>query len=220
VRTTGEVPDLLRVEVPIGGRILVSADLRLTADATPAQTAAVGELSQAIEAWSGPGVLVFNGNLTAQAEELDKVLTAHPRLVDAIRAFAAGPGRRVVMLPGDRDASLAWASPNTAGPAEPHLQTPRDTVGQRCSAEVALALELAIETGAGLRQVRVEPGHRFDPLAAFVDPRNPGESPLSQHLRQQVVPSVLARGATDPSRGRFLVPVGPQMAAAAVPTPS
>jgi lysylphosphatidylglycerol synthetase-like protein (DUF2156 family) len=183
VSSTGDVPDLLRVEVPVGARILVSADLRLTSEVTPAQAAAVGELSQAIGAWSGPGVLVFNGNLTAQAEELGKVLAAHPRLVETIRAFAAGAGRRVVMLPGDRDAALAWKTPT-------------------CPAQVALALELVIETGAGRRTVRVEPGHRFDPLAAFVDPRNPGESPLSQHLRQQVVPSVLARGAGDPSRAR------------------
>jgi lysylphosphatidylglycerol synthetase-like protein (DUF2156 family) len=184
-----DIPDLLTVEVPVGARVLVTSDLRLTASPSLSQTASVTELSQAIDAWSGPGVLVFNGNLVAGAadREVDRILAAHPRLFAAVRAFAAGPGRRVVILPGDRDAALAWS----AGARRAACGT--------LAAEVALALELLVRTGAGVRLVRVEPGHRLDPLAAFSDPRNPGESPLAQHFREQLIPSVLARGAGDPT---------------------
>jgi lysylphosphatidylglycerol synthetase-like protein (DUF2156 family) len=186
---TADIPDLLTVEVPVGARVLVTSDLRLTASPSMSQTASVTELSQAIDAWSGPGVLVFNGNLVAGAadQEVDRILAAHPRLFAAVRAFAAGPGRRVVILPGDRDAALAWS----AGARRAACGT--------LAAEVALGLELLVRTGAGARLVRVEPGHRLDPLAAFSDPRNPGESPLAQHFREQLIPSVLARGAGDPT---------------------
>jgi lysylphosphatidylglycerol synthetase-like protein (DUF2156 family) len=184
-----EIPDLLTVEIPVGGRVLVTSDLRLTVSPSPSQTASVTELSQAIVAWAGPGVLVFNGNLVAGAAdgETDRILAAHPRLLAAVQAFAAGPGRRVVILPGDRDAALAWS----AGARRAACGT--------LAAEVALGLELLVRTGAGARLVRVEPGHRLDPLAAFSDPRNPGESPLAQHFREQLIPSVLARGAGDPT---------------------
>ena len=54
-------------------------------------------------------------------------------------------------------------------------------------------MELSIDTGAGLRLVRVEPGHNLDALSRFNDPRNPGESPYAQHIREELLPSVRRR---------------------------
>lgn len=188
------VADMVTVDVAVGGRVLVVSDLRLGAG-TPSppaatgagQTAAIAELVSAIDAWSGPGALVFNGNLVtapAGAGEARRTVTAvrtalaaHPRLVDAAKAFASGPGRRVLVLPGATDACLAWHDPARA------------EVARQLGAEVALSATLRIETGSGTRVVQVEPGHRLDPLAAFSDPRNPGESPLAQHLRNDVLPA-------------------------------
>ncbi|MDQ2724442.1 MAG: phosphatidylglycerol lysyltransferase domain-containing protein, partial [Actinomycetota bacterium] len=200
------VPDVVTLDVAVGGRVLVVSDLRLGdlrlgngTTSTPAapgtsQTAAVAELVSAIEAWSGPGALVFNGNLvtapSGAAESrrivstLRTALTAHPRLVEAAKAFAAGPGRRVLVLPGGTDACLAW---HDGAQAE---------VARQLGAEVAVSATLRIETGSGTRVVQVEPGHRLDPLAAFGDPRNPGESPLAQHLREDVLPAAAASQGT------------------------
>ncbi|MDQ6781944.1 MAG: DUF2156 domain-containing protein [Actinomycetota bacterium] len=199
---TTAVADQATVDVAVGGRVLVVSDLRLGTGATlpggadpPAQTATVAQLTSAIEAWSGPGALVFNGNLVTlpagaghatagQAPESKRVvsavrsaLTAHPRLVEVTKAFASGPGRLVLVLPGAADACLAW-----------HAGA-RDEVARQLGAEFALSATLHISTGGGTRQVQVEPGHRLDPLAAFCDPRNPGESPLAQHLRNEVLPA-------------------------------
>src|SRR5579872_2229232 len=56
------VADLLPVEVPLGGRVLVISDLHLGPVATPTSTTATTELAQTIDAWTGPGLLVFNGS--------------------------------------------------------------------------------------------------------------------------------------------------------------
>jgi lysylphosphatidylglycerol synthetase-like protein (DUF2156 family) len=193
--------DLVSVTVPIGGRVLVVSELHLTKDATSASTLASTDVAQAIDAWTGPGVLIFNGGcvelLASGAPDPRAALTAHPRLVATVREFAAGPGRQVLYLPGARDCRAAW---------DPGVQaTLRDLLG----AEIALAADLRIETGARTRAVRVEPGHRLDPLARFADPRNPADSPLGQHLICEVLPAV-AGTAANPSgaEGGWLVGLG------------
>ncbi len=188
-----EIPDLVTVDIPVGGRVLVLSDLHLTKDPSGGQTAALTEVAQSIDAWTGPGAIVFNGNLldapgpAGRAAAGADILAAHGRLVASVRTFAGGAGRRVFALPGARDPHLAW------------LPAAQQTLNTQMGAEIALTLELRIETGAGMRSVRVEPGHRFDPQAAFVDPRNRGESPLSQHLRDQVVAPPLDTGGRAPS---------------------
>jgi lysylphosphatidylglycerol synthetase-like protein (DUF2156 family) len=191
-----EIPDLLEVDVPIGGRVMVMADLHLTPDPTPGHLAAISEMAASIEAASGPGVLIFAGNLfdsptgapPSEPPDPAAVLGAYGRLAADIAAYSAGSGRRVVVLPGDRDVHLASAQPAQA------------VLRARLGAEIALAAELRIDTGAGLKTVRVEPGYRFDPLGAYRDPRNPLESPYARHIRDQVLPSVRRRtSAGEPS---------------------
>ena len=38
--------------------------------------------------------------------------------------------------------------------------------------------------------MHVEPGHRLDPSAAFIDPRDPNDRPLAQHLVREIGPSL------------------------------
>ena len=179
-----EIPDLAEVDVPVGGRMMVVADLHLTRDPDPGELATAVELATNIEAATGPGVLVFAGNLLAGlapgADPAD-VLSAHSRFVDAVARFAAGEGRRVIVLPGDHDIRLASSLPA------------QRTIRARLGAEMALAVELRISTGAGVRAVRVEPGYRFDRLSAYTDPRNPLDSPYAQHVRDDVLPSLRRR---------------------------
>jgi lysylphosphatidylglycerol synthetase-like protein (DUF2156 family) len=182
--------DLVTVSVPVGGRVLIVSELHLTRDATPASTLATTEVAQAIDAWTGPGLLVFNGDciemLAGGAADPRASLTAHPKLVASVKDFAAGAGRRVLYLPGTRDGRAAW-DPKVAAAL-------RDVLG----AEIGLAAELHIDTGAGPRIVRVEPGHQLDPLACFSDPRNPADSPLGQHLVCDVLPALGGTGPGSP----------------------
>lgn len=157
---------------------MVMADLHLTEDPGPTQLGAVGELVAAIEAATGPGVLVIAGDLFQSGADPRRSLAAHGRLVDAIRSYGGGRGRQVVVLPGDRDATLASSPPC------------REAIMAALGASVALAVDLSIETGAGVRRVRVEPGHNLDSLSRFEDPRNPLESPYAQHIRAELLPSV------------------------------
>ena len=177
----------------MGGRVLVVADLHLAPDPTPAQLAGSNELAAAIEASTGPGAVIVAGNLLAAGaagpapdavrHEVDTptVLFGHARLAAALEGYAAGRGRRVVILPGDRDAQLAWSEPC------------QEAIRGQLGAEPAMAVDLHIATGAGVRNVRVEPGHNLDALARFGDARNPGESPFAQHIRDELLPTVRRR---------------------------
>ena len=157
---------------------MVVADLHLTREPGTAETIAASEVAAAVEAATGPGVLVFAGNLFDSGADPKTALAAHPRLADDVAAYAAGPGRRVVVLPGDRDARLAWSGPCQA------------EVARRLGAELAFEAELDVSTGAGSRKVLVEPGHNLDHLSRFGDPRNPRESPYAQHIREELFPAM------------------------------
>ncbi|HEY1636209.1 MAG TPA: phosphatidylglycerol lysyltransferase domain-containing protein [Acidimicrobiales bacterium] len=181
-----EIVDELKVEVGLGGRVLVASDLLLGSSATPASASATTDLARAVEAWSGPGALIVAGNLfellvaepSDAAPDPRAALGAHPRLRTALRGFSAGEGRRLICLPGSRDARLAWDHA-AAG-----------AVSGELGAELALAVEVSLETGAGRRRVRVEPGHRLDPRHALADPRNPACTPVGHHLLADMLPAL------------------------------
>jgi lysylphosphatidylglycerol synthetase-like protein (DUF2156 family) len=160
---------------------MVVSDLHLSKDPRPADVLAVNEIASAVEAATGPGVLILAGNLFNSGVDPAQALSVHNRLAEDVAAYAAGPNRRVVILPGDRDSRLAWSGKCQQG------------VRDRLGAEISLAVELSISTGAGVRKVRVEPGHDLDPLTRRTDPRNPLESPFAQHVREEVMPGMRRR---------------------------
>lgn len=180
--TADLVPDVIRVDIPVGGRVLIVGDLQLEREATPSSESTSTELAQAVEAWTGPGALVFNGDLfellACEGGDPAEALVAHQKLTSAVKRFAVSEGRRVIVLPGSRDAPLAWDRELIA------------LVGRELCAEVALTADLHIATGAGERTVQVEPGHRFDPRHAFGDPRNPADTPFGHHLVREVIPAL------------------------------
>ena len=199
--TETAVPDVLAIHVPVGARVLVVSELHLTRDVTPALSQASAELGRAIDAWTGPGVLIFNGGtldlLTPEAAvgqpaDPAAALAAHPKLTATVVAFAEGLGRQVVYLPGSRDSQVGW-DPKAAAVVRTQLK-----------AELSLAVELTIETGAGPRPVRVEPGHRLDPLTRLGDPRNPADTPLGQHLVCEILPALRDAGTKRASREGWL----------------
>ncbi|GAA0248810.1 phosphatidylglycerol lysyltransferase domain-containing protein [Cryptosporangium japonicum] len=174
------VPDRLTLDLPADATVLVGSDLHLHQTATPATARMEHDLVERLEAWDGPGAVVLNGDVVELWGEPDGTvagaLAAHPALTAALRRFTDGPGRTLVITVGNHDAAIAWD--------EKAATVLRDTIGARC----ALQVDLVFATPAGRRVVRCEHGHAYDPANAFADPRDPLDSPLGQHIVQQVLP--------------------------------
>lgn len=177
---TPTVPDVARLAVEPGTRVVVTSDLHLRDAITPASELAVGSIVDVLDAWRGPGVLVFAGDLielwAGEDPDLGRALDAHPEFVRAVAAFAAAPGRTVLYLVGNHDGRMAWD--------EASIEVARARLG--CA--LALAAEIEVEGVPG-STVRMEHGHATDPANRFEDPRDPYASPLGQHIVQEFLPS-------------------------------
>lgn len=175
------VPDVIRLEVDLGTRVLVTSDLHLRDRMTDASEWATGELVRLLDEWDGPGVLAMAGDVVelwaGQHPQVETALDAHPELVRAISAFAAAPDRQVIYLIGNHDGRLAWDDEQ------------RTEAVRRLGCEVTLAAEIGVRGVAG-STVRMEHGHVYDPANAFEDPRDPYASPLGQHIVQEFLPSM------------------------------
>lgn len=194
------VADLVTVDVAAGSRALVAGDLHLTSSPTEVSKVGSEELARAVDGWTGSGVVVLNGNLvellasgvaSTDGPGFDgppppppdpvAALDAHPALRDALRRFAGGEGREIVLLIGSHDGRLAWDE-----------EAARRVAAALGGARIGFAAQLVVETARGCRLVRVEPGWRFDPLHAKADPRNPADTPLAHHVVTEIVPGFLA----------------------------
>jgi len=170
--------------LPLGARLLIFANLHLSSTATPASSLAATEIARAISYWSGPGAVVLAGGsfeLAAEQDDMAGALDAHAVLRDALRDFAAVPGRRTVVLPGKRDAWLAQPGAVAAL---------RASIG----AEVASAVVADLVTAGGVRKVRIEPGDRLE--AGPPVPSGPGGPPDVGRQRLADVLPGLWRGST------------------------
>ena len=181
------VVDEVSLRIGIGGQVFVFGGLRLAAGGNDLSREVARTIAHAIESCRGPATIVFAGDtfdlLRDRRPDPDLALSAHPRLASALASFLEPSGRSIVVLPGIRDHALA----SDARAAE---------VLQSKGWCLALACVLEIETGAGVRVVRVEPGHQFDPAAAFVDPRDSNDHPLAVHLEREALPGLAHPGDT------------------------
>ena len=181
------VADDVPLPVARGGEILVFGGLRLAPGGTDTSREVARTIAHTIESCRGPAVVVFAGDtfdmLREGRPDPEGALNAHPRLAAALSSFLEAPERQVVALPGTRDAALAY---------DPRATEALQSIGWT----VALACVLEIDTGCGVRVVRVEPGHQFDPAAAFADPRDPNDHPLVVHLERDVLPGFAVPSAT------------------------
>ena len=98
------IADVLTVDVAAAIRVVVAGDLRLPRQPTADSLAVASEFGAALDAWVGPGVLVFNGGVFDLADDPAahprRILDAHPRLSAALDRFTSGDSRRVVFLVG------------------------------------------------------------------------------------------------------------------------
>ena len=179
------VPDLIRLEVDRGDRVVVVSDLHLPPAATDVSARAADELAELLDGFREPGMLVLAGDafeLLAAAPDVAAIMDAHPQFTAAVKRFAADPGHRVVLTPGNHDGQLAWD--------EESVTLLRDRLGVT---DVSLACDLAVATGDGSQLVRVMHGHQFDQYNAFDDPRSPVDTPLGHHVVRQVLPKLVSR---------------------------
>ncbi|MGO9557863.1 MAG: bifunctional lysylphosphatidylglycerol flippase/synthetase MprF [Acidimicrobiales bacterium] len=188
------LPDQVRVDLPIGGRAIVASDLFLSDVPNPSSEAAAAALAVALRAVEGSGVFVVAGNcfeLTPRAgtgpgtapsapATVAEALGAHPEFCSALRKFLAGDPvgcRRVILLPGVRDRAICY---------EPAASGPLEALG----CEVALSVDIAVTTGAGVKVVRVEPGWSYDERSSFGDPTDPRDTPLGHHAITDLFPAL------------------------------
>ncbi|HMK97556.1 MAG TPA: hypothetical protein VK425_08425, partial [Acidimicrobiales bacterium] len=139
------MPDALVVPLPVGARMLVVAELLLSRDAPEPSRAAAAGVARAVHSWSGPGAVVVAGDLfDAQGpEDVAPALAGYPGLQRALVDFASGPGRRVVLLPGEHDKWLA-------------SQSGAQAVAASLQAEVASAVTAEFCTAGGRKLVQIE----------------------------------------------------------------
>ncbi len=179
------VPDLIQLEVGRGHRVVVVSDLHLAPAASEVSTDAAAELAKVLNTFRLPGMLVIAGDgfeMLAAAPDVSGILDAHPQFTEAVKHFAADKNHRVVITPGNHDGQLAWDEQSVA--------ILRERLGVT---DLALACDLAIETGTGVQLVRIMHGHQFDQYNAFDDPRSPVDTPLGHHVVRQVLPKLASR---------------------------
>jgi len=179
------VPDLVRLEVGRGGRVVVVSDLHLGPAASEVSTRAADELSELLTGFHEPGIFVIAGDgfeMLAAAPDIARILDSHPQFTDAVKRFAEDQNHRVVLIPGNHDGQLAWDAESAA------VLTERLGV-----TDMGLACDLAMVTGDDCQLVRVVHGNQFDQYNAFEDPRSPVDTPLGHHIVRQVLPKLASR---------------------------
>ena len=182
-----EVADLLEVDIPPGGKVIVASDLHLPPARTDVSGRCCETLSRQLDSEDGPLTVVLAGDVVEllgfpEATATD-ILRAHEDLCAAL-AGVAGRGGQVIYAIGNHDGDLAW-DVKAAGAV-------REMTGARLCLEADLILP-------GGRRVRVEHGHQLDPYNCFCDPRNSLDTPLGHHIVREVIPRIewLGRGWVD-----------------------
>ena len=146
---TQAAPSAPEIDIDVGRRVVIVANLLLTDAATVPSTWASTGFARALDAWEGPGVVVVAGNLFDLRGAGDPgararaALAAHPRLAASLERFAAGHDRRVVVLPGTADDAL-------------HTDAAARTCVEALGAQLADRLDLRLSTAAGTRKVGVD----------------------------------------------------------------
>ena len=176
------VPDQLVLAVPRRARVLVVSDIHLGGRATPTSLLVSESLARDLDAWATPGVFVLAGDifelLGDRTTDPRPALAAHRRFREALAGWTLDAQHRVVVLTGNHDGSLAWCEPAVRA------------LESEFRAQMAITVDLEIETAGGVQRVRIEHGHRFDSTNAFTDPRDPLDTPLGHHVVSEFLPAL------------------------------
>jgi lysylphosphatidylglycerol synthetase-like protein (DUF2156 family)/UDP-2,3-diacylglucosamine pyrophosphatase LpxH len=177
------VRDLIEIDIPRRGRVVMVSDLHLTGTMTPASTGTTEELIDVLADWPGPGAFIIAGDGFEQLHEpvspIGDILDAHQRFTDAVAAFARQIDHHVVVLSGNHDGNIAWD-----GGVVEELTT------RLGATAIGLSVDVVLDTGAGSKRVHVVHGNQDDKYNAFEDPRSPLDTPTGHHVVRQVLPQL------------------------------
>ena len=163
-----------------GTRVICTSDVHLYPSASEASRQMVADLAQRLDTWQGAGVLVLAGDCfegLAVELDVDHELDAHPEFEAAVLAFSRRENCEVHLLPGNHDGQIAWDDR-----AQLAIRT-------RLGAAIAMRVDLVCETEEGEKRVRIQHGNSYDHSNAFIDPRDPVDTPLGHHVVREVLPS-------------------------------
>ena len=111
---------------------------------------------------------------------IHRVLDAHAEFAAKVKAFpAGGTDRHVVVLSGNHDGPIAW-DPDVVAAL-------RDRLG---ATDIAVAVDLVLDTGDGPQRVHVVHGNQDDHYNAFIDVRSPIDTPMGHHVVRDVLPQL------------------------------
>jgi len=182
-----EIPDLLDVVVPPGGKVITVSDLHLPPVRTDVSGRSCETLVGHLAEEAGGLTVVLAGDVVEllgfpEATATD-ILRAHEDLCAALLAVTAGGGQ-VIYAIGNHDGDLAWDVKAA------------DAVRDMTGARLCLSADLILDGG---RKIRVEHGHQLDPYNCFHDPRNALDTPMGHHIVREVIPRIewLGRGWVD-----------------------
>jgi len=182
-----EIPDLLDVVIPPGGKVITVSDLHLPPVRTDVSGRSCETLVRHLSEEAGALTVVLAGDVVEllgfpEATATD-ILRAHEDLCAALLAVTAGGGQ-VIYAIGNHDGDLAWDVKAA------------DAVREMTGARLCLSADLILDGG---RKVRVEHGHQLDPYNCFHDPRNALDTPMGHHIVREVIPRIewLGRGWVD-----------------------
>ncbi|MGH3183064.1 MAG: hypothetical protein ACRDOE_14340, partial [Streptosporangiaceae bacterium] len=173
-----EIPDLLEVAVPPGGKVITFSDLHLPPVRTDVSGRSCETLTRHLTEEPGLLTVVLGGDVVEllgfpEATATD-IMRAHEDLCAALLAVTARGGQ-VIYAIGNHDGDLAW-DVKTA-----------DAVREMTGATLCLSADLILDDG---RKVRVEHGHQLDPYNCFHDARNALDTPIGHHVVREVIPRI------------------------------
>src|SRR5271166_6366059 len=209
-----EIPDLLEVAVPPGGKVITASDLHLPPVRSDVSGRSCETLARHLAeepGGAGPGGTpppkpppLLGGNLSPQTPSAPLTVVLAGDVVellgfpeatatDILRAHedlcaallaVTARGGQVIYAIGNHDGDLAW-DVKTA-----------DAVREMTGAKLCLSVDLILDDG---RKIRVEHGHQLDPYNCFCDARNPLDTPMGYHIVREVIPRIefLGRGWVD-----------------------
>ena len=178
------VPDRIQLEIARGDRVVVVSDLHLSDTMTDAAANCTGVLVDVVRTWTGGGAVVIAGDgfelLAGQDPTIGPILDTHAGFCTALREWVdADETRHLVVLSGNHDGRIAWDAATVEALVE--------RIGVT---DVALSLDLVVQTDEGPEKVHVVHGNQDDPYNTFLDPRAPIDTPFGHHVVRQILPEL------------------------------
>jgi lysylphosphatidylglycerol synthetase-like protein (DUF2156 family)/UDP-2,3-diacylglucosamine pyrophosphatase LpxH len=176
------VPAVVQLDVAAGSALWFASDLHLGTRPSDA----IRHITRALDGLPPRSVVMLGGDVlelldAPEGTDPAALLSAHPKLVEALERARRERDAQVVWLIGNHDVRLMWDSTARAGVQE---------LLPGC--RFALAADVGVPTGAGIKRVWCEHGNQSDRFNRFSDPSDPHDTPVGHHIVREVLPTARA----------------------------